>query len=170
MKKIDTTNWQKFKIGELFPNIIKPRVYHTYEVTQDDAGIPYIVRSKFDNGMKYRVSNYALLTSPAGVISFGAENSTFFYQEEEWCSGRDIYYIDTRNISAKACRFLITCLSKIATKYSYNYGLFPDLLKEEFVILPVTSTNVPDWNYMEQYMQYIEDKVKNEISLITCIL
>lgn len=127
---------------------------------QNESGIPYIVRSKFGNGIKYRVSKLSLQTSPAGVISFGAENSAFFYQEEEWCSGRDIYYIDTRDLSPLACRFLLTCLQKISTKYSYNYGLFPELLKEEYITLPATSDFQPDWDYMEEYMRLIEQKVK----------
>ena len=165
--KIETTTWKRFKIGELFPKILKPEVYHTYQVTTNDNGIPYIVRSKFDNGMKYRVINSNLKTSPAGVISFGAENSTFFYQEEEWCSGRDIYYIDTRSISPYACRFLITCLCKVATKYSYNHGLFPDLLKKDYVTLPVKSDMTPDWDYMEQYMETIERKTQTALSVLT---
>ena len=165
--KIETTTWKRFKIGELFPEILKPEVYHTYQVTTNDNGIPYIVRSKFDNGMKYRVNNSNLKTSPAGVISFGAENSTFFYQEEEWCSGRDIYYIDTRSISPYACRFLITCLCKVATKYSYNHGLFPDLLKKDYVTLPVKSDMTPDWDYMEQYMETIERKTQTALSVLT---
>ena len=144
----------------MFSDIVKPRVYHTYEVKANDTGIPYVVRSKFDNGMKYRVNKANLETSPAGVISFGAENSTFFYQEEEWCSGRDMYYIDTRGFAPLTCRFLLTCMNAITTKYSYNYGLFPDLLKEERIILPVTSANTPDWVYMEQYMEMIEQKTK----------
>lgn len=159
--KIDTASWHKFKIGSILPNIIKPQVYHTYQVHQNESGIPYVVRSKFDNGVKYRVSKLSLQTSPAGVISFGAENSAFFYQEEEWCSGRDIYYIDTRDLSPHACRFLLTCLQKISSKYSYNYGLFPDILKEEFITLPATDACEPDWNYMDEYMRLIEQKVKD---------
>ena len=113
--------------------------------------------------MKYRVRKGSLQTSPAGVISFGAENSTFFYQKEEWCSGRDIYYIDTRHLSAYACIFVMTCLYKITTKYSYNYGLFPDLLKEEYVTLPIKADDTPDWDYMEQYMQMIEYRTKSAL-------
>lgn len=158
--RTNISSWKRFKIRTLFPDIIKPRVYHTYEVQEGKNGIPYIVRSKFNNGMKYRVNKEDLETSPAGVISFGAENASFFYQAEEWCSGRDIYYIDTRNISQYACKFLITCLNKITTKYSYNYGLFPDLLKEEYLTLPVNSEDQPNWEYMIEYMKELELKIK----------
>lgn len=113
--RVDTEDWGNFVIGDLFPAIIKPPVYHTREVTEDDNGIPYVVRTKFDNGIKCRViKTEDMDPSPAGVITFGAENATFFYQEEEFVSGRDIYYIDVRGINRFACLFLTACLQPVA--------------------------------------------------------
>ena len=85
--------WSTFAIEQIFPTIVKPQVYHTREVTQNDNGIPYVVRSKFNNGIRYFVDKPTGATNPPKVISFGAENATFFYQEKEWISGRDMYYI-----------------------------------------------------------------------------
>lgn len=170
MKKIDTKHWVEYRVGDLFPIIIKPAVYHTREVKEDANGIPYVVRSKFDNGIKCRVQNSLPLTNPAGVISFGAENATFFYQEEIWCSGRDIYYIDTRSFSRNTCMFLIVCLRQIAAKYSYNFGLFPDLLKKEIIHLPATLSGEPDWAYMEQYVQSVETRVNASVSALNALL
>lgn len=162
MKKIDTTSWDEYYVGILFPDIKKPKVYHTREVVEDSAGIPYIVRSKFNNGIKYRIKPDGLTRSPKGVITFGAENAAFFYQEEEWCGGRDIYYIDTRNVPAYACKFLASCLNKITEKYTYSFGLFPDLLKKEKIKLP-TKNGAPDWQYMEEYMRNIEQRVQSSV-------
>lgn len=147
-------NWKEFEIGSLFPNIISPKVYHTKDVKKSDVGIPYVVRSKYNNGVKYIVEKTTkIVPNPGGVISFGAENATFFYQEDEFVSGRDMYYIDTRSLSKWSALFVTACLQKITDKYSYNYGLFPKLLKKELVKLPVNSVGEPDWNYMEQYMK-----------------
>lgn len=163
MQKIDTTNWLPFKVGDLFPDIKKPKVYHTREVKEDIKGVPYIVRSKFNNGIKYKVKPIDIELSPKGVISFGAENAAFFYRSEEWCSGRDIYYINTQNIPMYACLFLCACLNRLTHKYSYNYGLFPDLLKKETILLPAIDKNTPNWQYMEEYMQSIETQTKVKI-------
>lgn len=153
MAKIDTSGWKEFEIGKLFPKIKKPPVLHNRQVIEDENGIPYVVRTKFDNGIKCRVQrNDEMKPSPAGVISFGAENATFFYQREEFVSGRDIYYIDTQDLSDGACMFLTACLQPIARKYSYNYGLFPDLLKSEQIKLPGDSHGCPDWAYMDSFM------------------
>lgn len=164
MSVIDTSTWEKYQIGKLFPKIIKPKVYHTKDVQEYENGIPYVVRSKFNNGIKYLVKKTDNIeVSPSGVISFGAENANFFYQDREWCSGRDIYYIDTRELTEYSCKFVISCMRTLAEKYSYNYGLFPDLLKEEFIKLPADSTGAPDWNFMDKYMRNVECKAKKLI-------
>ena len=148
--------WSMFTIEHIFPTIVKPQVYHTREVTQNDNGIPYVVRSKFNNGIKYFVDKPNGTTNPPKVISFGAENATFFYQEQEWISGRDMYYIDTTKIDKHACLFITACLQPIATKYSYNFGLFPDLLKKEKIKLPVDDKGNIDYTYMSAYMKALE--------------
>lgn len=160
----NTPKWSVFTIGQVFPKIVKPQVYHTREVKQNDNGIPYVVRSKFNNGIKYLVSKPNGETNPAKVISFGAENATFFYQEEEWISGRDMYYIDTTDIDKYACLFITACLQPIATKYSYNFGLFPDLLRKEKVKLPVDNNGNIDYTYMSTYMRTLENESKTKIN------
>lgn len=165
-KHLNICKWGTFMVGELF-EIYKPKVYHTYEVKENPNGIPYVVRSKFDNGIKYRVSrNSNIATSPNGVISFGSENATFFYQGEEWCSGRDIYYIDTRGIPKESCLFIIACLQTIVGKYSYSNGLFPDLLRRETIKLPIDDYGKPDWNYMKSSIISIKERISSSPILL----
>lgn len=167
-ENVNCQKWKEFKIDDLFHNkFVKPEVWHTRELVEDDTGIPYVVRTKFNNGIKYNVLKTEKMSpSPAGTISFGAENATFFYQEKEYVSGRDIYYIDTTHLSKNTCLFLVGCLQKITDKYSYNYGMFPDLVKEEIIKLPIDSNNNPDWNYMENYIKQIIAKTHNRMNCL----
>lgn len=166
--KIDSQKWAEFKVGDLFPKIIKPNVLHSREIIQDSDGIPYVVRSKFNNGIKcYAKQTSNMKPSPSGTVTFGAENATFFYQSKDYISGRDIYYIDTTQYSKKMCFFIISCLKTLSNKYSYNYGMFPDLLKEDIIKLPVDEKGNPDWKYMEEYISNIEHKVQKTLSCIS---
>ena len=167
---INVSKWGGVTVGDLFPNITKPLVYHTREVHQDPHGIPYIVRSKFNNGIKYRVTRPQGRVNPPNVISFGAENATFFYQKEEWISGRDIYFIDTREIDEYACLFIVTCLQQIADKYSYNYGLFPELLKKEKIKLPTDKEGNPDFTQMSNRMKALEVLSRHKICVCSELL
>lgn len=167
IERINVGKWKKFVIGELFPKIIKPDVIHAKSVSENDEGLAYVVRSKFNNGIKCKVSpKPCYKPSPAGTISFGAENATFFYQPQEYISGRDIYYIDTRHLSKEVCLFLTTCLQTIAKQYSYNNGLFPDLLKKETIWLPITAEGKPDWNYMENTIRNLMHNSEQYIKAI----
>lgn len=168
-KKINLNNWKSFTIGKLFENVVKPPVLHTKDVTENVNGIPYVVRTKFDNGIKYNVEKkLQMQSSPAGTISFGAENATFFYQEKEYVSGRDIYYIDTRYLTKYACLFVVTCLQTIVEKYSYNYGMFPELVKKEEIKLPVNKNGEPDWEFMENYMKNIMQDTQSKLDKLVC--
>lgn len=154
--KIDASKWAEFVIGELFPAIVKPPVLHTRQVVESESGLPYVVRTKYDNGIKFRVQPVENVEpSPAGVITWGAENATFFYQPEHFYSGRDIYYIDTRKLSVNARLFLTTCLQTVTHRYPYNFGLFPQLLRAERIKLPVDASGEPDWAYMDAYMSKV---------------
>lgn len=165
--RMNTERWQEFQIGKLFPKIVKPPVYHTREVIEDEAGIPYVVRTKFGNGIKCRVQSMdGVEPSPAGVITWGAENAAFFYQAEPFLSGRDIYYIDTREYSSRICLFLASCFQTVAHKYPYNFGLFPDLLREERIRLPITQGGEPDWAYMDAYMSEVMRKVEGSLDAL----
>ena len=162
--KVDIFEWKEFRVGDLFQNIVKPEVLHTRQVVESPEGIPYVVRTKFNNGIKCRVQPVTGVTpSPAGVISWGAENATFFYQPESFLSGRDIYYIDTREFNPLVCMFLTSCLQTVVHKYPYNFGLFPDLLKEEKIKLPVIADGTPDWIYMGQYMRMRMESAETDL-------
>lgn len=91
---------------------------HAREVVEDENGIPYVLRTKFNNDIKYRVTETKkMITSLKGVILFGAKNASFFYQKENFVSGRYIYYIDTRHLIEKTCLFLVSCLDTLTDKY-----------------------------------------------------
>lgn len=165
--EIDTSGWQEFRVGKLF-DMFKPPVLHDRQVMPSEIGLPYVVRSKFNNGIKdLVVTDKDVDPSPAGVITWGAENASFFYQEKPFYSGRDIYCLDTRGLSMNACHFLAAVLSTVASKYPYNYGLFPDLLKHEVVKLPIAPSGDPDWAYMDAYMSKIMDEEKAEADVLT---
>lgn len=163
---------KEFIFKDLGLDIIKPQVFHRREVTDASDGIEYITRTKFNNGVTALVEK-TLVVNPAGTISFGSENATFFFRPKEWISGRDIYYIDTRHLTKNACLFLTTCLQKIASFYPYNFGLFPRLLEKEIIILPVDNLGNPDYKYMDEYMSRLSLKVEldyNELSSASKII
>lgn len=180
MGKIDTSGWKEFKLGYIMVGnkkqghglfeIVNSVAYHGKDVTETDSddGINYITRSKFNNGLKARVVRLdKFKVNPAGTISFGAENADFFYQTEPYITGNKMYYIDTTALSERACRFLKSILEATFTaNYSFSDGMIPARIYDECIKLPSTPKGNPDWAYMESYMESLETKVAESLTLL----
>ena len=160
MNKIDTTTWKNFVLGELF-NLINSKAYHTKDVLESNDGINYVTRSKFNNGIKFKVEKTDdLIINPANTISFGAENADFFVQTEEYITGNKMYYIDTQRVPFYALLFIKTILEKTFTSnYSFSDGMIPERIRDKTIRLPATVSGEPDFSYMEQYMKNLETTV-----------
>lgn len=59
--------------------------------------VAYIVRSKFNNGIKCYVEKNNIEINPSGVITFGAENATFFTKSNRLYR-EEIYIIQIREV------------------------------------------------------------------------
>lgn len=159
--------WKKFKVGDLF-ELVNSKPYHIQNVIEDENGIPYITRSKFNNGLKCRVERKEKLElNPSNTISFGAENANFFYQSEEYITGNKMYYISTINLSKYAILFIKTVLeSTFSNNFSYSNGMIPERIKDEYITLPVDIHGNPNFNFMESYMKNIEFKQKEKLKYL----
>lgn len=60
-------------------------------------------------------------------------------------------------------RMIFTACALVAERYPYNFGLFPDLLKEEKIKLPVIADGTPDWIYMGEYMRMRMESAKTDL-------
>ena len=52
--------------------------------------------------------------------------------------------------------FLSSMLSRLNEKYSFNREINDTRLSKEKILLPTRSDDSPDYEYMEQYMKYLE--------------
>ena len=86
MKKIDTSKWKEFVVGDLF-DIHPTKAYKriNIELFEENGTNPVVVNTGFNNG----VGGYANLdcTEKAGTITFtdtaAKSTDSFFYQEKE---------------------------------------------------------------------------------------
>ncbi|MHB8259830.1 MAG: restriction endonuclease subunit S [Bacteroidia bacterium] len=115
--------------------------------------INFVSRTESNNG----VSAFVLKTdehkpNPKHTISVAGSGSVLssFYQEEEYYSGRDLYYLSPiNNLSKLEMLFYAYCLTK--NKYKYNYGrqanktlkdiLVPAKIPKEFEKLNIEKLN-----------------------------
>lgn len=174
--EINIESWKEFEVGDLF-RIINSKPYHKENVTiaddNDLNSVNYITRSKFNNGLLYKVENSKnFIKNPKNTISFGAENADFFIQLEEYITGNKMYYIDTQELTLNQSLFFKTILQKTLTdRYGFTDGLTGERLKEETIKLPAVynaekEKYEPDWNYMEKFIKELKEENERKLSIL----
>lgn len=119
----------------------------------DTESIRFISRTETNNGVSAYVKRINTeIPNPAHTLSVAVSGSVLstFYQEEEYYSGRDVYYLIPKRIMSKEeMVFYAYCIRK--NKYKYNYGraanktlkdiLVPKEIPQEFSKISYDSLN-----------------------------
>jgi hypothetical protein len=165
MKKIDTTNWQEFNIGELFDIVKGTRLT---KANMKDGEINYIGATAFNNGVTAKIGNTEHL-HPAGTITvcYNGSIGQSFYQTEPFWATDDVNVLYPKfSISPNIARFLCTIIYKIGLRYAYIDKWTAKKMAETTIKLPSTNEHIPNWAYMEDYMSAIKQKTGKNIALI----
>ncbi len=121
----------------------------------DENSIRFVSRTEVNNGVSAYVKRMAdVLPNPAHTISVAVSGSVLssFYQDKEYYSGRDLYYLlPNRKMSKEEMIFYAFCIR--ANKYKYNYGraanktlkdiLLPAEMPDSFKEITFSKISVP---------------------------
>ena len=169
MKKIGTNNWHGFPFTKLF-DIVKGTRLTKAKMTSGD--INYIGATAFNNGVTAKIGNSEHL-HPGGTITVcynGSIGQTFYQTEPFWATDDVNVLYPKFNMTPNIAKYLCAVIYKLGLKYAYIDKWTAEKMSQTIIILPATSELEPDWEYMEIYMQNLENKVKNDIKLITSII
>ncbi len=169
MKKIDTTHWHDFKVGDLF-NIERGSVKKLQ--TLDDGNVPVIAAARSNQGVAGYYDVEATYNNMITVSCNGVGCGSSFYHDYAFnVNGDAIVLKEKMFMSEKVKQYLACMLDGVFTrKYSYAEKCSPDKAKEETIKLPAISASEPDWAYMEEYMQQVEQRVNSDIALLISAL
>lgn len=169
MKKIDTSKWRSFVIGDLFekldlrflPNRKFNKASDTSIVKTPEFNLPLVNAKHGNNGIMYygREEDFDSAENTICIVQNGAIATGDVYPEPQktgvlW----DAYLIKPikETTSPFVLAFLSTVLEKsIKDKFSYANKCVWDKVSLLTVKLPVTTDGEPDWGYMDSYMKSI---------------
>ena len=152
MTQIDTSNWGKFKVGELFDCETTKGIASKNDLVE--GNIPYVTRSAENNGKSGYCGNADRIVK-GNCITIGAEGFTAFYQENDFVAGNKVYALRHKNLNNVNALYICTVLNKLSCLYSFNNARILDKIKQEVISLPIDNNGEPDWQYMEDYMKEI---------------
>ena len=126
------------------------------------GNINYIGATAFNNGITAQIGNMEHI-HPAGTITVcynGSIGQTFFQTQPYWATDDVNVLYPKFNITSNIATFLSAVIRKIGQRYAYVDKWTAEKMSKTIIKLPSTIDNQPDWEYMEQYIQNIEQKTK----------
>lgn len=166
-KKVDTREWGEFRVGELF-DIHPTKAYKCTNAELLDNGETHVVvNSAYNNG----VGGLSTLkpTEQGNMITFSdtVDANTIFYQDKPFIGYphvQGLYPIGIfrKNWTELSLKYFATVFRQKALSIGFDYGnkFRRDIAVKLYIFLPVDKTGQPDWEYMEEYMRKVEERVK----------
>lgn len=156
---MDTREWKEFKVGDVF------ECKTTKTMLEPEQGdYLYITRTSENNGITdlIKLEDGSFLNN-GNCITIGAEGLYAFYQNKDFIAGVKIYALRNEKMNKYSALFVCTMLNQVIYQYSYGRARILEKIKDEMVLLPTTTNNQPDWQFMEDFIKKIYNKVIEEI-------
>lgn len=162
--------WQNFKIGDLFEVVKGTRLTKADQV---DGEINFISASSFNNGIAATISNDEHI-HPGNTMTVsynGSDIGRTFYQEDPFWASDDVNVLYpkfplTKNIAL----FIAPIIKAVGGSHVYKNKWLQEDMKVADIMLPVTDSNVPDWDYMEDYMSNLMHKVSESVNSFSVVV
>lgn len=156
--------WKSFFIVDVFDTIQRGKRLKTADHLI--GSIPYVSSSALNNGVDNFVSNDKGVRKFSDCLSLansGSVGSTF-YEPFEFVASDHITHLKSDKFNKYHYLFLATMTSRLSQKYNFNREINDKRISREIVLLPVTSDNKPDYEYMEKYSRnLLRNKIQSYI-------
>lgn len=130
-----------------------------YERERTSGQTPYATATANNNGIGYFVGNQNE-TLERGCLSVNRNGSVgyCFYHPYDALYGNDTRKLKPIRSNKYVSLFISMCITNQRAKYGYGYKMGTGRLKRQKILLPIDANNQPNWNYMETYMQNLEQR------------
>jgi len=157
--------WKPFCIGDLF-YIESGKCTQANRLKSADKGIPYVGATNRNNGVLGFVEPVEKFIQHGSCIAFikQGEGSVGYsvYKAENFVASSSVALGYADFLNRYTGMFITTVADKVRGKYNYNYPRSEQRLRKEIIQLPVNELGEPDFEYMENYIRRIEEKILSE--------
>ncbi len=170
--KIDTSEWKPFKIGGEYGlfNVVKGK--RLTKANMKEGNINFIGSSAENNGVTNHISNKENI-HPGNLLTVAYNGSVgvTFYQEKEFVASDDVNVLYPKfNMNRNIGLFLCPLLRAVGKNYEFIDKWKKEDMENDSIYLPVTSDGSPDWQYMDIYIQNLEEKVTKSLNYLQSLV
>ena len=168
---VDTKNWNYFKISSLF-SVKRPAARS--QTKYISGNVPFVASGNYNNGvLKYLTPQNGEVCDRGNCITVSPIDGSAFYQKEDFLgrggAGSSIIMLYNDKLNIYNGMFIASIIRTVCQKYYYSDMANKDIISDELIKLPADEKGNPDYDYMENYMKFIESKACNAIKCLTAV-
>ena len=159
--ELNNIKWGEFKISDLF-TVSTGSLISKEQLIK--GTVPRITATENNNGISgfYKTINTKNYREVSNFISVSFLGSVFYHP---YLASLDMkihaIQLKDRDLNKYIAEFLILCLKQTVSIYSYGDQLSSTDLPKKIILLPLSSSGDPDYEFMENYMRQKEQKKIN---------
>lgn len=146
--KLNEKTWGEFQFKDIF------EIHHGKRLIKEkriNGRIPLLTAGEKGNGVSSFISNIDI-NRHKDFISIDMFGNSFYHSYE--ASGDDnIYFLVNSNISPQSKMFIVTCINKQKSKYSYGKQFRQNNAENSKILLPISGDGQPDYNFMDSFIK-----------------
>ena len=132
-----------------------------------ERGVSFVTQNVRDNGYVKRIKQEEYKVFEGNSIIVGRQTGVVHYQEYEFVTTDGVLVLKGDIIKNKNMGLYLTTMIKSNMQgFGYTNPVTASKLKDIGIQLPITSQGNPDWQYMEDFMRYIEQESEEVINKI----
>lgn len=154
---LEDSKWQEFKVTDLFDLEKGERLTESNRISGEVA---LVTASSYNNGITSFIdyenfkNKKKLFNNKITVDMFG----NVFYHNYDYYSDDNIHTLLLKDkykneLSDFTQIFLVAILKEISFKYGFGRQVRLHRLENEIIKLPISKTNVPNWDFMEKFIK-----------------
>lgn len=165
---INSRSWKNFKFTDLFTvnnstNVLKR------EIDLDSGSTPYVTASSMNNGVMSYIDADNLPIDAGNCLLIGGKTYSISYQSQNFVSN------DSHNLVVRlkteykqyATENIYLFLASVFRTYSYYYNwsnaVNKNKLNSSILCLPTNQKGMPDWQYMNRFIDQKRKQVRDKI-------
>lgn len=166
MNKIDIKDWKEFLLIDLFHIVLSKGDIQAKKMS--DGKIPLVSSGKFNNGICKYIANGDGKAEifDANIITIDMFGKSYYQAHPFYAvsHGRVNMLLPRFKLSRETAMFIVSVIdASFSKKYTFSGMCNQKELQKEHITLPTTSTGMPDWQYMENYIKKIEKVLSKQI-------
>lgn len=157
---LEDREWKRFRVNEIF-SIENCKCSKISDLKKGKT--PYVGATNRNNGVLHFVEEDKSLITKGNCIAFICDGEgsmgLSIYKAEAFIGSTTVKAGRNEHLNKYIGMFITTIADKVRPKYNFGFKRNTKHLKNEILILPVNSKNVPDYAFMESYMRAKEAEV-----------